>query len=220
MKKSSATILFALSFLPAPALAQVCRGGVDFAISAAQGQAAVEIDNNSSVYSISGGKGGSRWYGLGSLAVRTYEVREGSTIILGIGGGRTFQYRRTGNARHCLELRGEFGTGPDRPGAVRADESSSAVTFEFISGLPLAAGRSTSVTPFAGFALRYSSVVTQGDLTSQSDKDFYELVTLGAGLTINSVYALQPYIQFPLGRDRKSDPVFGMRLSMSLGARN
>jgi hypothetical protein len=209
----------AILVMPLELAAQVCRGGVSFATSALQGQAAVEVEPASTVYGMSGGKGDRRWYGLGTLAVRSYESRDGQTVIFGFGGGRTFTNRRTGRAQHCLELRAEFGTGPDAPGMVRADESSSNMTLEFTTGVPITAGRSLVVTPFGGLAARYASVVIQGDESSESIKDFYELLTLGFGLTLGGDYAVQPYAQFPLGRDEGGDPVFGMKVSLNFGAR-
>ncbi len=212
-------IAIALALPIAPLTAQLCRGGVDFSTSAVQGQLGVELETVSSLYALQGGKGGAHYFGMGLLGVRTYDNRPGNTYILGFGGGRTFQHTLTGKAIHCIEARGDFGTGPDAPGPVRADESSSSLTFELTTGLPLTVGRSMSLTPYVGIAARYASVVTTGDLTSRAVNDFYELVTIGVGISANGSYALQPYAQLPLGRDT-SDPVFGMKFSLNIGGKN
>jgi hypothetical protein len=86
-------------------------------------------------------------------------------------------------------------------------------------GLPVATNGALLVTPFVGIAARYASVVTQGELTSVAVKDFYEFVTLGAGLSLGSGYAVQPYLQLPLSRDVGGDPVVGMLLSLSFGSK-
>jgi hypothetical protein len=202
----------------APAWAQPCRGGVDFAGHKAQGQFGLELEDHSSLFAVSGGLGGSRYFGLALLGVRTYDYREGNTYVFGFGGGRTFSHPLTGGAINCIEVRGDFGTGPDVNGPVRADESSSSLTFELTSGLPFDAGKSVSITPYLGFAARYASVVTTSDLTSNSENDFFELVTIGVGVSASEQFALQPYVQLPLGRDT-SEPVFGMRFSMNVGAK-
>jgi hypothetical protein len=220
MKFRVLVVGLALSASSALALdAQVCRGGVDYNTSLVQGQIGFEVDDRSSLVAVSGGKGGPDWYGLGTIGFRTYDFRDGATVIFGFGGGRVFKHRFTGAAHNCVELRGEFGTGPDAKGPVRADESSSAMTLEASSGLPLRLGAATTLVPYGGFALRYASIVTQGDETSVSDKDFYELITVGLALGIRGAYAVQPYVQVPLGRDRSSDPLVGMRMSMSLGSK-
>jgi hypothetical protein len=208
----------ALMLFPATLMAQVCRGGLSFEGVALQGQAGLEVESGNQSYGVSGGIGGAKWFGSGTLGVRTYDARSGSTVIVGFGGGRVFHPKSTGNAVHCLDLRGDFGTGPDATGPVRADESSSSLTLEYSVGLPMAASGALRVTPYAGIAARYASVVTQGELTSIAVKDFYEFVTLGVGLSLGGGYAVQPYMQLPLGRDGGGDPVLGMRLSLNFGS--
>jgi hypothetical protein len=213
-----ATAAVTLLLAPGSLSAQLCRGGVSFGSATLQGQARVEVESGSTSYLVSGGKGSNDWYGIGTLGVRTYEARNGTTFVLGFGGGRNFQHQLTGRAQHCLELRGEFGTGPDAPGPVRADESSSHATLEFSAGYPLSTAGSLTVTPFGGIGLRFESIVTQGDQTSVSDNDFYQLLSVGVGLTISGQVALQPSVQFPLGRDGGTEPVFTMRVSMNIGS--
>ena len=214
-------IAFALAalVLPGSLVAQVCKGGIPHSSSAVQGQAALEVEKGSTLIGLSGGKGGDKWFGMASLGVRSYDARDGQTILFGFGGGRTFKTKFTGAAMHCLDIRGEFGTGPDRPGAIRADESSSNMTMEFSSGVPLVSGSSLSVTPFASAGIRYASVVTQFEESSVANKDFYEFFSLGVGLSVGGDVAVQPYALFPLSRDVGGDPVFGMRVSMAIGAR-
>jgi hypothetical protein len=219
--RSTFQLVFAAWLLMIPAYslpAQLCRGGVSFQDAAAQGQLRVEVESGSAAYLVSGGKGSANWYGIGTIGVRTYDARNGTTFVLGFGGGRNFRHELTGRAQHCLELRGEFGTGPDAPGPVRADESSSNATLEFSGGYPISAGSHFTVTPFVGAALRVTSIVTQGEQTSVSDNDFYEFVTVGFGLTLNDVFAIQPCVQFPFGREDGGDAVFAVRLSINIGS--
>jgi hypothetical protein len=211
-----AATFVSIALTSSPALAQPCRGGVEFANHKMQGQLGMEFDGPSSLYALSGGLGGEHYFGLGLLGVRNYDNREGSTFVIGFGGGRTFEHSLTGKMIHCIEARGDFGTGPDAQGPVRADESSSSLTFELTSGLPLSAGSSMSITPYIGIAARYASVVTTFETESNAVNDFYELVTFGVGMSAGGSFALQPYVQLPLGRDT-SDPVFGMRFSMNIG---
>jgi hypothetical protein len=217
------TSVFALALaalaLPGSLVAQVCKGGIPHSASAVQGQAAVEVEKGSTLIGLSGGKGGEKWFGMASLGVRSYDARDGETIIFGFGGGRTFKTKFTGTARHCLDIRGEFGTGPDRPGTERADESSSNMTLEFSTGVPLASSSSLAITPFATAGIRYASIVTQFEENSVANKDFYEFFSAGVGLSVGGDVSVQPYALFPLSRDIGGDPVFGMRVSMAIGAR-
>jgi hypothetical protein len=157
---------------------------------------------------------------VGTLGVRTYEAREGNTFIAEFSGGRSFSLPLTGTVVHCGEISALFGTGPDQPGAIRADESSSSMTFGLFSGLPLRGSGALTVTPFAGLAARYESIVVQGESSSVAENDFYELAILGVGLRLRDGASLQTFAQFSLGRDVPSDPTFGMRLSINVGARN
>jgi len=218
MNRLGFLLAVALLGVPLTAFAQLCRGGVDFEGVSFQGQAQLELDERSSSYGLAGGFGGRAFFGTASLAARTYEWREGETIVFGVGGGHLFRNSFTTPALHCIEIRGDFGTGPDSPGAERADESSSSLTFELTTGLPLGGG-AVQFTPFVGLAFRYSSVVTQTDETSNALNDSHTLVTVGLGMAAGDQYALQPYLQLPMGRAEGSDPVFGMRLSMNFGRR-
>lgn len=201
---------------PFALLAQVCTGGIPFSETRFQGQAAVELESTSSFFSASAGMGGQKYYGLGTIGVRKYEATDGATVLLQVGAGRAFSWRRTGAAAHCFEIIGTFGTGPDNVGELGADLSSSAIQFGFNTGVPFALSESVRLTPYVGAAAVYSSIVSTIAGTGSSVNDFYEYFSFGFGLTFSELYSVRPFARIVIDRD-VNDPIFGALFSVKIG---
>jgi hypothetical protein len=206
-----------LSLLTTQAAAQTCVGMPAFSSGHMQVAGGGTFADGSSSFGGSFGYGTPKaLYGKAGLGTTSYDVFDGSSFDLNVGGGYQVPLQTSRTAELCPIASLSVASGPNDVLGSGVDMSSR--TFAFGASIGALVGRSSQmqILPNASFQFANTRLSIDDGTTSAAGSESYGLLTLGTGFVFNSRFSLNPSISLPIGLDG-ADASFGLMGAMNFG---
>lgn len=219
MIRMSALALAVLTGLAvSTAEAQVCEGRPGPAAGNIALSAGYMSGNDASQMSVGITALGTSAYGGASIGSISYDDFSGSTTAVGASLGYQLALGTTGRAQICPFAIGEIGFGPSDINGSGIDASTRAFGAGLSWGFRATESAEFSLIPTISAGVAYSAVTLTDGVDDLTESDTFGQVRVGLGMVIAKRLAIVPSVIIPVGVEG-ADPMFGIALSLSVGAR-
>jgi hypothetical protein len=206
-----------LSLLTTRAAAQTCVGMPSFSSGHMQVAGGATFADGASSFGGTFGYGTPKGlYGKAGLGTTSYDVFDGSSFDLNLGGGYQIPLHSSRKAELCPVASLSLASGPNDIAGTGVDMSSR--TFAFGASVGGLVGNSSQmqILPNASFQFANARATVDDGTTSLSGSESYGLLTLGTGFVFNSRFSVNPSVSIPVGLDGSSTS-FGLSGAINFG---
>jgi hypothetical protein len=209
--------------LCASADAQMCAGLASFTRGPYQVFGTAGFNDNAKSFAGGFGFGGAGPFGQISIGTTNYDNIDGSSLLLGAGGGYQATLGQKGIVHLCPTASLGIASGPNNldvfgDGSVVLDLHETDLSFGLALGVLASGSNPTEIIPMASLAFVSATAKASDDVSgsSQSDTQTFGLLELGLGFVFNRVVSFRPHVAIPIGLNGASTS-FGATMSVNFG---